>query len=74
MLGAEESIIESKNKAYKYSKLQNCKQELEKVKQYWKEILNKVQVYTPIESTNIILNGWAIYQTIASRLLGKTGY
>ena len=74
MLGAEESIIESKNKAYKYSKLQNCKQELEKIKLYWKEILNKVQVYTPIESTNIILNGWAIYQTIASRLLGKTGY
>ena len=73
-LGAEESIIESKNIAYKYSKPQNCKQELEKIKNYWKELLGRLQVYTPIESINIILNGWDIYQTIESRLLGKTGF
>ena len=36
--------------------------------------MEKLQVYTPIESINIILNGWAIYQTISSRLLAKTGY
>ena len=74
MLGAEESIIESKNKAYKYSKIQNCMQELDKVKQYWKNTLERLQVYTPIESINIILNGWAIYQTIVSRLLARSGY
>ena len=74
MLGAEESIIESKNKAYKYSKLQNCTQELDKVKQYWKNTLERLQVYTQVESINIILNGWALYQTMASRLLAKSGY
>ena len=31
-LGAEESILDSKNIAYKYSKIQNCKQELENIK------------------------------------------
>ena len=74
LLGAEESIIDSKNIAYKYSKIQNCKQELENVKTYWRELLGRLQVYTPLESMNIILNGWDIYQTIQSRLLGKTGY
>ena len=74
MLGAEESILESKNKAYKYSKIQNCRQEQERIQKFWKENLEKLQVYTPIESINIILNGWAIYQTISSRLLAKTGY
>ena len=59
-LGAEESILDSKNIAYKYSKIQNCKQELEKVKNEWKEQLGKLQVYTPLESMNIILNGWAL--------------
>ena len=73
-LGAEESIIDSKNIAYKYSKTQNCKQELENVKNYWKNLLGRLQVYTPLESMNIILNGWDIYQTIQSRLLAKTGY
>ena len=74
MLGAEESTIDSKNMAYKYSKIQNCKQELENVKNYWKNLLGKIQVYTPLESMNIILNGWDIYQTLQSRLLSKTGY
>lgn len=27
-----------------------------------------------MESTNILLNGWAIYQTLCSRLWGKTGF
>ena len=74
LLGAEENIIDSKNIAYKYSKIQNCKQELEEIKKYWKEKLNTLQVYTPVESSNILLNGWIIYQIIESRLLGKTGY
>lgn len=60
--------------AYKYSKIQNCRQELDKVKNYWKELLGRVQVYTPLESINIILNGWCIYQIIQSRLQGKTGF
>ena len=67
-------IIDSKNIAYKYSKIQNCRQELENVKNYWRNLLGRLQVYTPLESMNIILNGWDIYQTIQSRLLAKTGY
>ena len=74
LLGAEEMVIDSKNIAYKYSKIQNCKQELENVKSYWRDILGRLQVYTPLESMNIILNGWDIYQTFQSRLLSKTGY
>ena len=74
LLGAEETIIDSKNIAYKYSKIQNCKQELEKIKTYWKDKLETLQVYTPLDSINIMLNGWVTYQTIACRLLGKTGY
>ena len=74
ILGAEESIIDSKNIAYKYRKIQNCRQELENIKNYWKNLLGRLQVYTPLESINIILNGWDIYQTIQSRLLSKTGY
>ncbi len=73
-LGATNNIIDGKNISYKYSKIQNCKQELENVKRKWKDILEKVQVYTPIESINIMLNGWALYQTIASRLYARTGF
>ena len=73
-LGSEDNIADVKNTAYRYSKVSNCKQELENVKKKWKSLLETIQVYTPVESTNIILNGWALYQTISSRLLGKTGF
>ena len=74
ILGAEENIIDCKNIAYKYGKVSNCNQELIEVKNYWKELLGRLQVYTPLESINIILNGWMAYQTIESRLLGRSGY
>ncbi len=60
--------------ANKYKKIENCQKELEKIKRYWKEFLEKLQVYTPLESMNIMLNGWLIYQTMSSRLLGKSGF
>ena len=74
VLGAEDSILDCKNISYKYSKLQNCKQELEIVKNYWKNLLGRCEVKTPLESMNIILNGWAAYQTISSRLLARSGF
>ncbi len=74
ILGAEEDVIDCKNIAYKYQKLNNCKEELNKIKVFWKEFLGRLQVYTPVESTNILLNGWVVYQIISSRLYGRTGY
>ncbi len=74
ILGCGEEQIECENIAYKYSKIQNIKNELSEVKIFWKEKLKNTQVYTPIESTNILLNGWIPYQVMTSRLLGRTGY
>ena len=72
--GEENTLIEERNTAYKYSKISNCIKELNEVKSYWGELLGKVQVQTPIESMNILLNGWAEYQTINSRLWARSGY
>ena len=74
MLGGDENINNAKNTAYKYSKVSNCNIELEKVKNKWKNLLGRVQVNTPYESLNIMLNGWTMYQTIASRLMGRSGF
>ena len=74
ILGAEDNIMEAKDIAYKYSKVQNCSVELNNVKNMWKDILGRIQVDTPYESLNILLNGWAMYQTIVSRLLGRSGF
>ena len=74
ILGAEENLIDAKDIAYKYSKIQNCNIEMGKARNKWNDILGKVQVNTPYESLNIMLNGWIMYQTLESRLLGRTGF
>ena len=74
MFGEENSLIQAKDVAYKYSDISNCRKELNKVKNFWYKTINKVQVNTPLESLNIMLNGWAKYQTIVSRLWAKSGY
>ncbi len=74
VLGSEDSIQEMQEKAYQYTILENAKQALQKTKEYWGNLLKTVQVKTPVESMNILLNGWLAYQTIASRLWAKSGF
>lgn len=73
-LGEEDNMLGAKDMAYKYSKLSNAREELNQVKRFWYELLTRIQVKTPLESMNIMLNGWAIYQTIVSRIWARAGY
>ena len=74
LLGEGESKVEAQDLVYKYSDLRNCKNELSNVKSFWREQLEKIQVNTPLESMNIMQNGWLLYQTIACRLWGKSAF
>jgi cellobiose phosphorylase len=74
LIGAEEDKIKMQEVAYKYTILENAKKELDNTKQYWSKLVRTVQVKTPVESMNILLNGWLVYQTITSRLWAKSGF
>ena len=74
LIFGEDSEERIKDLVIRYNNVFNCKNALEETKEYWKNLINKIQVETPVESMNILLNGWLVYQTIASRLLGRTGY
>ena len=47
---------------------------LEAVRQYWKTTLDAVQIETPDRSLDVLCNGWLVYQTMASRLWGRSGH
>ena len=57
-----------------YKEINKCKEELIKTKESWNRLLSKIRVKTPIESMDIMLNGWTMYQTIASRILARSGF
>ena len=73
-LGAGEKLLECQDIAYQYNSLNKVNMEFSNTKKYWSDLINTIKVSTPLESTNILLNGWLIYQTMSSRLLARSGY
>ncbi len=47
---------------------------LENVKAFWKKALSAIEVETPDQSINILVNGWLEYQVLACRLWGRSGF
>ena len=74
VFGAGNTVLDCQDLAYKYTNYSKVYEEYEKTKRFWKEQTEKLQVTTPLESINILLNGWLIYQVLASRMWGRTGY
>ena len=65
-LGADTNLLNLQDIAYKYTNPNNAIVELETTQKYWKGLLGNLKVNTPVESMNILLNGWLLYQTLCS--------
>ncbi|MFT9016823.1 MAG: glucoamylase family protein [Acetobacter sp.] len=47
---------------------------LEDVIRQWDTVTGSIQVRTPDRAMDIMLNGWLLYQTLASRVLARAGF
>lgn len=72
VFGSEEDEMRSLEIGAKY--LSNYEIELENTKQYWRELTGKVKCNTPLKTFDIMQNSWLVYQTLSSRMWGRTGY
>ena len=73
-LGEEDTDEKIMELANKYKSIDKAEEELKKEKDYWNMVLRKIQVKTPVESMDFMLNGWAMYQTIVCRMYARSSY
>ena len=73
-LGADTNFLNLQDIAYRYTNVNNAISEYELNKKYWNNLLTNIKVETPVESMNILLNGWLLYQTLCSRMFARSGY
>jgi cyclic beta-1,2-glucan synthetase len=73
-LGAAPSVEEARGLIQRYRGTGPARRALEGVWNYWQRTLGAVHVETPDQGINALVNGWLLYQTLASRLWGRSGY
>ncbi|MFI5124380.1 MAG: GH36-type glycosyl hydrolase domain-containing protein [Chitinophagales bacterium] len=73
-LGSGTDSYSALRSAKKLRGSQAAKNALEKVKAFWKKTLSVVEVNSPDPAINYLCNGWLNYQTMASRLWGRSGF
>ena len=74
MLGQAESAEEAQRLVRSYAEAGRAQQVLEQVKAEWDRILGTVQVRTPDPALDLMLNRWLIYQALACRVWGRSGF
>ncbi len=73
-LGAGRDSDDAGNLAYRFQGAVAARQALDAVREYWNHTLGAIQVETPEPSVNVMTNGWLLYQTLACRFWGRSGY
>lgn len=73
-IGAGKDIREVLDIIQKFEGTKAAEASLKKVKEFWSNKLQSVQINTPDPSLNILANGWLIYQVMSCRLWGRTGF
>lgn len=73
-IGIKKSQNQIKSTIEKYSNQELILTALTEVKNFWSEMLSTLEINTPDDAMNILVNKWLRYQAIAGRLWARTAY
>jgi cellobiose phosphorylase len=74
VLGQAENAEEARRLIGAYAEPRLAHAALEQVKALWDGILGAVQVRTPDAALDLMLNRWLLYQSLACRMWGRSGF
>ena len=70
--GADVNVVRDLVRRYGHAEAADIS--LNEVRDAWNESLNVVQVRTPDDSFDLLMNQWLLYQTMSCRLWARSGY
>lgn len=74
VLGVGRDVEDMRTLLRRFCKAPLAAEAFEEVNQFWAVTLETVQIDTPDKGINTLANGWLLYQTISSRIWGRSGY
>ncbi|MDQ3673568.1 MAG: hypothetical protein M3365_04255, partial [Gemmatimonadota bacterium] len=74
LLGEADSTAEVRAIVQRYRSPGAVAHALRDMHQFWEQLLGTLQVRTPDRSLDLMLNRWLVYQTLACRIWGRTGF
>ena len=58
----------------KYQQSEAIEQAFEETTAYWNQLLDTIEVETPDQAINLMLNRWSLYQSLSCRIWGRTAF
>src|SRR5437868_12055726 len=73
-LGVGRSTDDAQRLIQRFRRAEVNRATLAGVHEFWNRTLGAINVDTPDPAVNVMANGWLLYQTLSSRLWGRTGF
>ena len=72
--GHSENIEQITRIRYQYKDIAKVWEALDRVKAYWSNLLETIQVQTKDRAIDIMVNGWLLYQTLSCRINARAAF
>jgi cyclic beta-1,2-glucan synthetase len=74
LLGETDSLGEVRRLVEEYTEPTQVQGSLTEIQAWWDETLNSVQVETPNQGLDILVNRWLLYQNLSCRMWGRSAF